>query len=101
MFLMEMVIVSGYSYYPSLAFLKVSSNQDPTSKTSPSLHLSSKSLPGVLEDMDVLDGAGDGVRVIIISIKVFLKVSSRSKIRKLIKTPPILQVPSWSLGGHG
>ena len=26
-------------------------------------HLSSKSLPGVLEDMDITDGPGDGVRL--------------------------------------
>ena len=29
-----------------------------------------------------------------------LIVSSRSNIRKLVKTPPILQVSSWSLGGQ-
>ena len=40
-------------------------------ETSSRLHLSSKSLPGVLEDMDVLDGAGDGVRVLIISLGSF------------------------------
>ena len=35
------------------------------------VHLSSKSLPGVLEDMDDCDGAWDGVRVLIISIESF------------------------------
>ena len=30
-----------------------------------------------------------------------VKYSSRSKIRNLVKTQPILQVSSWSLGGHG
>ena len=113
--------------------------------------MSSKSFPGVLEDRDVLDGAGDGVKVLNISqgsftksfIKiqhlevcqestyppshfleswrkgmilmelemvsrnsrypreVLLKVSSRSNIRKLVKTPPIFQVSSWSFGGKG
>ena len=32
--------------------------------------------------------------------KVPLKVSSRSDIRNHVKTPPVLQVSSWSLGGH-
>ena len=30
-----------------------------------------------------------------------LKVTSRSIIRKLVKTTPIIKVSSWSLGGHG
>ena len=30
-----------------------------------------------------------------------LKVSSRLDIRNPVKTPPVLQVSSWSLGGHG
>ena len=115
------------------------------------LKMSSKSFPGVLEDNDVLDGAGDGVKVLNISQGSFtesfmqiqhqevsqdstyppshfleswrkvmflmelemvsgyskyprealLKVSSRSNIRKLVKTTPIIKVSSWSLGGHG
>ena len=36
-------------------------HQDPTSGSLPRLHLSSKSLPGVLEDLEGPDGAGDGV----------------------------------------
>ena len=32
--------------------------------------------------------------------EAILKVSPRSNIRKLVKTPPILQVSSWSLGGQ-
>ena len=44
-------------------------HQDPTSGTLSRLHLSSKSLPGVLEDLDVLYGAGDGFRVLIIFIR--------------------------------
>ena len=35
------------------------------------------------------------------SSEVSVKVSSRSDIRNHVKTPPVLQVTSWSLGGHG
>ena len=35
------------------------------------MHLSSKSLAGVLDDRDVLDDAGDGVRVLKISLGSF------------------------------
>ena len=55
------------------------------------------SLAEVLDDRDVLDDAGDGVRVLKISLKVLLKISSRSNIRNLVKIAPILQVSSWSL----
>ena len=55
------------------------------------------SIAGVLDDRDVLDDAGVGVRV----LKISLKVSSRSNIRNLVKIAPILQVPYWSLGGQG
>ena len=137
------------------------------------LYLSSKHSPRVLEDGDVLDRVGVGVRVLKISLgsftesfitsagdgvkvlnisqgsftesfikiqhlevfqestyppshfleswrermflmelemvsrnsryprEVLLKVSSRSNIRKLVKTPPIFQVSSWSFGGKG
>ena len=51
---------NSYHPYLSEALLKVSS-------------MSSKCLPGVLKDVDVFDGAGDGVRVIIISIGSFTK----------------------------
>ena len=33
--------------------------------------------------------------------EVSVKVSSRSDIRNHVKTPPVLQVSSRSLGGHG
>merc|ERR1711915_234722 len=33
--------------------------------------------------------------------EVSVKVSSRSDIRNHVKTPPVFQVSSWSLGGHG
>ena len=55
------------------------------------------SLAGVLDDRDVLDDAGDGVRVLKMSFKVLLKISSRSNIRNLVTIAPILQVSSWSL----
>ena len=55
------------------------------------------SLAEVLDDRDVLDDAGDGVRVLKISLKVLLKISSRSNIRNLVMIAPILQVSSWSL----
>ena len=42
-------------------------HQDPTSGSLSRLCLSSKSLPGVLDERDVLDGAGDGVMVLKIS----------------------------------
>ena len=33
--------------------------------------------------------------------EVSVKVSPRFDIRSHVKTPPVLQVSSWSLGGHG
>ena len=76
--------------------------QDQRSGTSSSLNLSSKSLPGFLEDMDVLDGDGDCVRVLILSIIGFPEsfIKSRSNNKNLTKSPPILQVPSWSHERH-
>ena len=47
------------------------------------------SLAEVLDDRDVLDDAGDGVRVLKISLKVLLKVSSRSNIRNQVKIAPV------------
>ena len=70
--------------------------QDLTSGTMSRLHLSSKSLPGVQEDMDldmVLDGRDH-------PSKVSVKVSSRSDIRNHVKTAPVFQVSSWSQRGH-
>ena len=34
-------------------------------------------------------------------LEASVKFSSRFNIRKPVKTPPVLQVCSWSLGGHG
>ena len=65
MFLKELEMVSKSSLFPKEALLKF--HQDPTSGTLSRLHLSSKSLPGVLEDLDVLDGVGEGVKMFIIS----------------------------------
>ena len=66
------------------------------------LHMSSKSFTGVLEDRDVLDEAGDGVKVLNISQRSFTESFIKNKnIRKFVKTPHILQVTSWSLGGKG
>ena len=61
MFLMKLKMVSRYPKYPKEALLKVSSRSNIRSLSR--LHLSSKSLPGVLENMDVLEEARDGVRV--------------------------------------
>ena len=65
MFLMELEMVSRNSRYPREVLLKVSSRS--TSGSLSRLCLSSKSLPGVLEERDVLDGAGNGVMVLKIS----------------------------------
>ena len=66
--------------------------QDLTSGTMSRLHLSSKSLPRVQEDMD-LEMVSDGRDH---PSKVSVKVSSRSDIRIDVKTPPVLQVSSRS-----
>ena len=152
MFLVDLVMVLQYSKYPREALLWVSSRSSIRKllKTL-SFHMSSMSFTGVLEDRDVLDGAGNGVKVLNISQRSFtesfikiqhqevcqdstyppshflescrkgmflmglemvsrnsiyprevlLRVSSRSNIRKFVKTPAILQVTSWSLGGKG
>ena len=96
MFLMTLEMVSGYSKYPWEVLLKVSSRSNIRNlvKIAPILQVSN----WVLDDRDVLDDAGDGVRVLKISLKVLLKISSRSNIRNLVKIAPILQVSSWSLG---
>ena len=52
---MDLEMVSKGRDYPS----EISS--DPWSETVSRLNLSSKSLPGVLEDLEVPDGPGDGV----------------------------------------
>ena len=60
---------NSYHPYLSEAVLKVSS-------------ISSKCLPGVSKDVDVFDGAGDGVRVIIISIESFTESFIKNKHQK-------------------
>ena len=76
-------------------------HQDPTSGSLSRLHLSSKSLPGVLVERDVLDGAGEVSWYSKYPREASLKVSSRYIIRKLAKTTNIIKVSSWSLGGLG
>ena len=66
MFLMEIEVGSEYSKYSREALQKVSSRSIKGSLSR--LYLSSKSLPGVLEDRDVLDGDRGGVRVLKISL---------------------------------
>ena len=67
--------------------------QDLTSGTLSRLHLSSKPLSGVLEDLEVV--LDDRYH----PSEAFVEVTSLWFIRKPIKTPPVLQVSSWSLGG--
>ena len=66
--------------------------QDPTSETLSRLHQSSMSFPEVLEDVSYDRDHHSEASV---------KVSSRSNIRNPVKTPPVLQVSSWILGGFG
>ena len=76
-------------------------HQDPTSETLSRLHLSSKSL---LESwktwrfLTYLVMVSDGSEH---PREASLKVSWRLDNRNPVKTPPVLQVSSWSLGGHG
>ena len=62
-----------------------------TSESLSRLYLYSKSLPGVLEDMEVMDEPVDGF---------IWHISSKYNNRKPVMTLPVLQVTSWSLGGH-
>ena len=61
----------------------------------PCLFLDSRRTWIVLIDLELVS---DGRKH---SSEVCVKVSSRSDIRNHVKTPPILQVSSRSLGGHG
>ena len=71
---------------------------DPTLGTLSKLHLSSKSVPGVLEAFDVLDRAGVGVRVSKISIEnfpeSFIKIQHH-KPHQDSTYPPSLFLESW------
>ena len=58
---MNLKVVSDDRDHPSEASVKVSCRFK-TSRTQSRLHLSSKSLPGVLEDVEVLDDPCCGVR---------------------------------------
>ena len=68
MFLIKLEMVSRNSIYPRVVLLKVLSR---SSIRESRIHISSKSLPGVLEERDDLDGAGDGVMVLKISQESF------------------------------
>ena len=57
------------------------------------LHMSSKSLPGVWEDMDIPDGPGDGVRWELTSIRSFCE--SFIKIQLVLADLEMI----WSCGG--
>ena len=72
----------------------VSDDRDLTLGTLSRLHLSSKPLSGVLEDLEVV--LDDRYH----PSEASVKVSSRSNIRNPVKTPPVLQASSGSLGGH-
>ena len=65
------------------------------------MHLSSKSLDGVLDDMDILDDAGDGVRVLKISLgsstESFIKIQHQ-KPSEDYTYPPSLLLESWRTG---
>ena len=85
------------TYYHSRK-LSWNSHQDPTSGSSSGLHLSSKYLPGVLDDVDVLDGAGDGVKVIIKSIGNFIESFIKIKHQEPCQDdtyPPRHLLESW------
>ena len=76
-------------------------SKDWTSETLSRLHLSSKSVPGVLEDMEVPDVICDGLRW-----KWTLKRSFPERFRKIGQQKPCQDSSchpslSWSLGGHG
>ena len=81
---------------------------DWTSETLSRLHLSSKSLPGVLENVEVPEKLGKSRNPV--KAPPILQVSPWSledvevpeklgNIRNPVKAPPVLQV--WSLGGYG
>ena len=61
---------------------------------------SSKWLPGVLEDMEVPDTPACGVRRSILVPRMFGENFMQIGAKKGVKTLPVLQVASWSLGGR-
>ena len=76
-------------------------NQDSTSGTLSRLYPSTKSLHGVLEDREVPDGAGDGVRVERTSIQIFaesfLKIQHQEPCQDSTR-PPSLFMESCRTG---
>ena len=65
------------------------------------LHISSKSLPGVLQERDVLDGAGDGVKELNISqgsfTESFIKIQHQ-EVCQDSSYPPSNFLESWRKG---
>ena len=86
MFLMELEMVSWYSKYPREALLKVSSKSN--------IRKGETSRAGML-----LMEVEIGLEYSKYPYEALLKVSSISNIRKFVKTPPILQLYSWTLEG--
>ena len=76
-------------------------HQDPTSWSLSRLHLSSKSLPGVLKDRDDLDFAWEGARVLKIFQGSFpesiIKIQHQEACQDSIY-PPSLFLESWRTG---
>ena len=90
---MNLEVVSDDRYHPSEAFVEVTSlsNIRNPVKTLPVLQDSRRflmNLEVVSDDRDYPSEAS-------------AKVSSRFNIRNPVKTPIVLQVFSWSFGGHG
>ena len=92
-FLMDLKVVTDEWNHPFKASMQVLYGSSISRH-----HFSSMSLPWVLDDMEDLE-------IVLYNMhqpsEVAVKISSKSIIRKLVKTLPVLQVPSWSLGGHG
>ena len=78
------------------SFIKIW-HQEPCqdSTCTPSLFLESRRTWTFLMDLEMVSDGREHPS------EVSVKVSSRSDIRNHVKTPPVLQVSSWSLGGHG
>ena len=99
MFLMMLEMVSGYSKFPWEVLLKVSSRYNIRNlvKIAPILQVSN----WVLDDRDVLDDAGDGVRVLKISLgsstESFIKIQHQ-KPSQDCTYPPSLLLESWRTG---
>ena len=95
MLLMELEMVSRYSIYTE-SFIKIQHQEVCQDSTYPPSHFLESWRKGMfLMELEIVS------RNLIYPREVSLKVSARSNIRKLVKTPPIFQVSSWSFGGKG